>query len=72
MAPVLNEPSRRRLVALEALQLGRGGVSLMARISGVARSTIYRSVSSATAYTQEWRLELHDLTSRQSLYKKMN
>jgi hypothetical protein len=36
IAPVLNEQSRRRFVALEALQLGRGGVSLMARISGVA------------------------------------
>jgi hypothetical protein len=45
MAPVLNEQSRRRLVALEALQLGRGGVSLMARISGLARSTIYRGLS---------------------------
>jgi hypothetical protein len=45
MAPVLNEQSRRRFAALEALQLGRGGVSLMARISGLARSTIYRGVS---------------------------
>jgi hypothetical protein len=45
MAPVLNEQSRRRFVALEALQLGRGGVSLMARISGLARSTIYRGLS---------------------------
>jgi DNA-binding IclR family transcriptional regulator len=45
MAPVLNEQGRRRFVALEALQLGRGGVSLMARISGLARSTIYRGLS---------------------------
>jgi Rhodopirellula transposase DDE domain len=45
MAPVLNEQSRRRFVALEALQLGRGGASLMARISGLARSTIYRGLS---------------------------
>src|SRR6516164_745881 len=42
MAPVLNEQSRRRFVALEAQALGRGGVSLMARISGLARSTIYQ------------------------------
>ena len=41
MAPVLNEQSRRRFVALEAQALGRGGVSLMDRISGLARSTIY-------------------------------
>jgi hypothetical protein len=45
MSPVLNEQSRRRFVALEARALGRGGVSLMARISGLARSTIYHGLS---------------------------
>jgi hypothetical protein len=45
MAPVLNEQSRRRFVALEAQAFGRGGVSLMARISGLARSTIYSGLS---------------------------
>jgi Rhodopirellula transposase DDE domain len=45
MAPVLNEQSRRRFVALEARALGRGGVSLMARISGLSRSTIYHGLS---------------------------
>src|SRR5712671_1121670 len=45
MAPVLNEQSRRRFVALEAHALGRGGVSLMTRISGLARSTIYHGLS---------------------------
>src|SRR5215469_8884326 len=45
MAPVLNEQSRRRFVALEAQALGHGGVSLMARISGLARSTIYQGLS---------------------------
>ncbi len=45
MAPVLNEQSRRRFVALEAQGLGRGGVSLMSQISGLARSTIYRGLS---------------------------
>jgi len=45
MAPVLDEQSRRRFVALEARALGRGGVSLMAQISGLARSTIYRGLS---------------------------
>src|SRR5229473_699716 len=44
MTPVLNEQSRRRFVALEARALGRGGVSLMARISGLARSTIYHGL----------------------------
>src|SRR6516225_11210949 len=44
MAPVLNEQSRRRFVALEAQALGRGGISLIARISGLARSTIYHGV----------------------------
>src|ERR1700758_4992889 len=45
MAPVLNEQSLRRFVAMEARALGRGGVSLMARISGLARSTIYQGLS---------------------------
>ena len=45
LAPVLNEQSLRRFVALEAQALGRGGVSLMARISGLARSTIYHGLS---------------------------
>jgi hypothetical protein len=45
VAPVLNEQSRRRFVALEARALGRGGVSLMSRISGLARSTIYQGLS---------------------------
>ena len=45
IAPVLNEQSRRRFVALEAQRLGRGGVSVMARITGLARSTIYHGLS---------------------------
>jgi hypothetical protein len=45
MAPVLNEQSRRRFVALEAQALGRGGVILMSQISGLARSTIYHGLS---------------------------
>ena len=45
MAPVLNEQSRRRFVALEAQVLGRGGVSVMAGITGLARSTIYHGLS---------------------------
>jgi hypothetical protein len=45
MAPVLDEQSRRRFAALEAQALGHGGVSLMARITGLARRTIYRGIS---------------------------
>jgi hypothetical protein len=45
IAPVLNEQCRRRFVALEAQRLGRGGVSAMARITDLARSTIYHGLS---------------------------
>src|SRR5262249_10315041 len=45
VAPVLDEQGRRRFAAAEALALGRGGVSLMARITGLARPTIYRGIS---------------------------
>jgi transposase len=42
--PVLNEQARRRFAAAEAQALGRGGVALLARITGLARSTIYNGV----------------------------
>ena len=45
LAPVLDEQGRRRFAASEALALGRGGVSLMARITGLSRPTIYRGIS---------------------------
>src|ERR1700730_9622862 len=44
MAPVLDEQGRRRFAAMEAQAIGRGGVSLMARITGLARRTIYRGI----------------------------
>jgi transposase len=45
MAPVLDEQSRRRYAAMEALSMGHGGVSAMSLITGLARSTINRGVS---------------------------
>jgi hypothetical protein len=44
VAPVLDEQGRRRFAAAEALALGRGGVSLMARITGLARPTFVTKV----------------------------
>jgi transposase len=49
MAPVLDEQSRRRFAAMEALSLGHGGVSAMSRISGLARSTINRGIADIRA-----------------------
>jgi transposase len=40
LAPVLDERSRRHWAATEALELSRGGVSSVARATGLARSTI--------------------------------
>ena len=45
MTSVLDERSRRRFVALEARAMGRGGVSTMAKITGIARRTIYHGLS---------------------------
>jgi hypothetical protein len=45
LSPVLDEQARRHFVAAEALTLGYGGVSLVARITGVARSTINRGIT---------------------------
>ena len=49
MAPVLNEQSLQRYVAMEAQAMGHGGVSAMARVSGLARSTIYRGLADIAA-----------------------
>jgi hypothetical protein len=39
--PYLNERDRRRVLAVEARALGRGGVSAVARAAGVSRQTIH-------------------------------
>jgi hypothetical protein len=45
LEPVLDEQGRRRLAAAEAQAAGHGGVSAVARITGVARSTIRRGLA---------------------------
>ena len=42
--PYLNERSRRLVAAAEALQLGRGGVSCLSRLSGLSRVTITKGI----------------------------
>jgi hypothetical protein len=42
---VLDERGRRRFAAAEALAAGRGGVATVARITGIARSTIGRGLA---------------------------
>ena len=48
MNPTLNEQSRRRWVATEAKALGRGGVSVVARATGIARNTITKGMKELT------------------------
>ena len=43
--PVLNERQRRVIAAADALFLGRGGVSQVARASGLSRTTIHRGLA---------------------------
>ena len=43
--PVLDERGRRRFAAAEALAAGRGGVTAVSRITGIARSTIGRGLA---------------------------
>ena len=43
--PTLNELSRRRWVATEAKALGRGGVSIVFRATGVNRNTIMKGIN---------------------------
>ena len=44
LSPVLDERGRRRFAAAEASAYGHGGVSVVARLTGMARSTIARGV----------------------------
>ncbi len=44
LAPHLNERQRRLWVGAEARVLGRGGVSLVARATGLSRPTIYKAL----------------------------
>ncbi|EQD77988.1 rhodopirellula transposase, partial [mine drainage metagenome] len=43
-APELTERSRRFWAATEALSLGRGGIGIVARATGLSRSTISRGL----------------------------
>ena len=49
--PLLNERQRRVLVATEARALGRGGVSLLAEITGMSRQTIYQGLKEIGDYS---------------------
>ena len=49
LAPVLTERSRRLWAATEARALGHGGVALVARVTGVSRSTIQRGLREVEA-----------------------
>jgi hypothetical protein len=42
--PHLDERQRRLIAASDVLQLGRGGVSMVARTSGLTRPTLYRGI----------------------------
>lgn len=52
LSPVLNEQGLRRFAATEARAYGRGGVSLVSRITGIARSTIGRGIREITEKRQ--------------------
>jgi hypothetical protein len=43
--PVLDERGRRRFAAAEAVAAGHGGVKLVSRVTGIARSTIGRGIA---------------------------
>jgi hypothetical protein len=49
LLPHLNERQRRLAVAAEARALGRGGVSVAARASGLSRPTVYKALAELEA-----------------------
>jgi hypothetical protein len=44
MLPTLNEYQRRRFLSVEAKSIGRGGISLVSRMSGMSRQTLTEGV----------------------------
>lgn len=48
LAPLLDERARRRWAACEAVALGRGGISLVARATGLSRPLIRRGIAELT------------------------
>ena len=44
LSPVLDERQRRLWMAVEAGEAGRGGITMVARATGAARSTVTRGV----------------------------
>ena len=47
--PLMNEKQRRVVAASEAKWYGRGGVSVVARVTGMCRQTIYNGLASIAA-----------------------
>src|SRR4051812_49902794 len=45
LEPMLDEQARRRFAAAEARALGHGGVTLVSKVTGIARSTINRGIA---------------------------
>jgi len=45
LAPLLHEKARRRWAAVEALSLGRGGISTVAEATGLSRPTIRKGIA---------------------------
>jgi transposase len=54
---VLDERGRRLWAAIEASQLGRGGVSVVARATGLSRTTIYQGMEELDRQEQPERLK---------------
>lgn len=54
--PVLNEKQRRLVAAAEARQLGRGGVTVVARLTGMSKRTIYRGLEELGVETDDERV----------------
>ena len=48
--PHLNERQQHLVAALDAQQLGRGGVVRISRVTGFSRPTIYRAVESVAVH----------------------
>ncbi|MGB8702886.1 MAG: ISAzo13 family transposase [Thermosynechococcaceae cyanobacterium] len=60
LLPYLNEKTRRIWAAIESLAIGRGGVSQVARATGLSRTTIYSGIRELATHHEAVEAEQQD------------
>ena len=52
--PHLNERQQHLIAAFDGQRLGRGGITIVSRVTGFSRATIYRAIESLSQRPLRW------------------